>query len=707
MADFQNNIQTTLTLDVTEAQQEIIRLNSIASNSTKTLEERLKAKNKVVEIQNNLSKKTLDDLEDEIKLLQGIGASEKDIEKVKKKLNSERIKATRLAENNAKAQSKLAQSYADSTDNMKLLDKGTGGLITKFNLLVANPIVAIMSALVGAFKLVTEALRSTEDGAAALNAVTAAIGQIFTNLITLLSKALTPVIEFIAKFFTKNLNPVFEKFSGFVDAGKLALQGFLDFVKLLLTPLRALIATAQAAAKAIKGDFDGAKQVMSDFKDSTVDTAKSMADNFTQSGQKVVETVKEIGVAFEEAEEKAGGLLAEAANIELAQNKLNKAKRAQQLLDAKLNTQAAEALALSKNYEASFEDRIKALDEYGALRARQNKNEVSILDQEIALLERRRALGGNTQEDEEAYNQLLIQRENLNATLADREREFFEQKKTLLAEQKAAEDRIIAEQKKAEADRLKKLEEERKRAAEIAARDYEAQLEIDALDIERRRAQGEQVLELELELLERKREQELSNTELTETERLAIIERYKMAEENLINSTLKAKLETDKKAKESAISSAAEAFGISKEVALAQMLMAAPQAIGHSFKKASETYPFPLSLAMGAAGATGTVAPIIKSVKEIRETKVKGISGGGSKGGGGGTVNSTPTSVVVTDVSANNAARLGIDPSLSGKSSMEASANIQGGSSPDIVFSEDKYNSFKEEVSFKEDKTTF
>jgi hypothetical protein len=110
---------------------------------------------------------------------------------------------------------------------------------------------------------------------------------------------------------------------------------------------------------------------------------------------------------------------------------------------------------------------------------------------------------------------------------------------------------------------------------------------------------------------------------------------------------------------------------------------------------------------MGAAGAAGTVAPIIKSVKEIRETKVKGISGGGSKGGGGGTVNSAPTSVAVTDVSANNAARLGIDPSLSSKSSMEASANIQGGSSPDIVFSEDKYNSFKEEVSFKEDKTTF
>ena len=124
--------------------EEIIRLNSTASDSTKTLEERLKAKNKVVEIQNNLSKKTLDDLEDEIKLLEGLGASEKEIEKVKKKLNSEKIKATRLSENNAKAQSKLAQSYADSTDNMKLLDKGTGGLITKFNLLIANPIVAIL-----------------------------------------------------------------------------------------------------------------------------------------------------------------------------------------------------------------------------------------------------------------------------------------------------------------------------------------------------------------------------------------------------------------------------------------------------------------------------------------------------------------------------------------------------------------------------------
>lgn len=707
MADFQNNIQTTITLDVTEAQQEIIRLNSTASDSTKTLEERLKAKNKVVEIQNNLSKKTLDDLEDEIKLLEGLGASEKEIEKVKKKLNSEKIKATRLSENNAKAQSKLAQSYADSTDNIKLLDKGTGGLITKFNLLVANPIVAIMGALVGVFKLVTDALNSTEDGAAALNAVTAALGQVFTNIITLLSKIFLPIIQSLVGLFTKNLNPVFEKFSGFVDAGKLALQGFLDYVKLLLTPLRALVATAQAAAKAIKGDFDGAKQVMSDFKDSVVDTAKSMVDNFVQSGQKVVETVKDIGTAFKEAEDKAGGLLTEAANIELAQNKLNKAKRAQQLLDAKLNTQAAEALALTRDQEQAMDDRVAALEEYVSIRRKQFENEKSIMDQEIALLERRRDLGGNTREDEEAYNQLLIARENLNAKLADQERNFFNRRKALLAEQKTAEARIIAEQEKAEADRLKRLEEEEKLAAEKAARDFEAQLEIDALGIERRRAQGEQVLELELELLERKREQELSNTELTETERLAILERYKMAEESLVNSTLKAKLDTDKKAKDSAISAAAEAFGISKQVSLAQMLMAAPQAIGHSFKKASETYPFPLSLAMGAAGAAGTVVPIMKSIKEIRGTKVKGISGGSSGGGGGGVVNAAPTSVAVTDMSANNAARLGIDPSLSGKSSMEASANVQGGSSPDIVFSEDKYNSFKEEVSFKESKTSY
>ena len=61
-----NTIRTKVELDATQAQQEIVKLNSLASDTTKTLEERIDAKNKEVKIQNNLSTKTIASLEKEV-----------------------------------------------------------------------------------------------------------------------------------------------------------------------------------------------------------------------------------------------------------------------------------------------------------------------------------------------------------------------------------------------------------------------------------------------------------------------------------------------------------------------------------------------------------------------------------------------------------------------------------------------------------------
>ena len=63
-----NTIRTKVELDATQAQQEIVKLNSLASDTTKTLEERIDAKNKEVKIQNNLSTKTIASLEKDSKI---------------------------------------------------------------------------------------------------------------------------------------------------------------------------------------------------------------------------------------------------------------------------------------------------------------------------------------------------------------------------------------------------------------------------------------------------------------------------------------------------------------------------------------------------------------------------------------------------------------------------------------------------------------
>ena len=76
-----NTIKTTVELDVNQAQQEIVKLNSIASDGTKELSERLEAKNKQIEIQNSLNKKNIADLEKQVKGLEGVVGSEKHLVK--------------------------------------------------------------------------------------------------------------------------------------------------------------------------------------------------------------------------------------------------------------------------------------------------------------------------------------------------------------------------------------------------------------------------------------------------------------------------------------------------------------------------------------------------------------------------------------------------------------------------------------------------
>ena len=80
MATENNAIKTKVTLDATQAQQEIVKLNAVAADSTKTLEERIAAKNKQTELQENLNKKTIAALEKEKKALTGVVGKEKELE---------------------------------------------------------------------------------------------------------------------------------------------------------------------------------------------------------------------------------------------------------------------------------------------------------------------------------------------------------------------------------------------------------------------------------------------------------------------------------------------------------------------------------------------------------------------------------------------------------------------------------------------------
>lgn len=120
-----NKIVTTVELDTTAAAMDIVKLNSVASDSTQDLATRLDAKNKQIKIQNDLNKKNIADLEKQVKSLKGVDGSEKELIKTQKKLEKAKLAEVKVNERNAKQQRKLQDAYGKSKGALNKLDNAT------------------------------------------------------------------------------------------------------------------------------------------------------------------------------------------------------------------------------------------------------------------------------------------------------------------------------------------------------------------------------------------------------------------------------------------------------------------------------------------------------------------------------------------------------------------------------------------------------
>jgi hypothetical protein len=264
-----------------------------------------------------------------------------------------------------------------------------------------------------------------------------------------------------------------------------------------------------------------------------------------------------------------------------------------------------------------------------------------------------------------------------------------------------------------------KAEEDKVKAEEVRIADLEAQLELDGIELQRILDKDDlmysQQTDLKIAFLEKQRLLELESTDLTAKEVAIINKKAARAKKAVQDSELSAKKDYEKAALDMALDAAAESFGISQEVAMAKMLMAAPEVIAGSFKEAAKRYAPPVSIAMGALGAAGTVAPIIKGLADIKKNR---FSKGGKTSGGtaGGSVDTSAisaatgaagiTTEAISSLAANNSARLGIDPSIGGAAGSAAANNVMGGASANVVFSESSYQSFQNQVNFREELTT-
>ena len=93
-----------------------------------------------------------------------------------------------------KQNNKLTGSLEDSKSGMKNLDKATGGMITSFKLLAANPIMLMLTGLLLLFKLLKEALTSSEDGQNKWNKIMAVGNTILGNMLDIVADLVDAMI---------------------------------------------------------------------------------------------------------------------------------------------------------------------------------------------------------------------------------------------------------------------------------------------------------------------------------------------------------------------------------------------------------------------------------------------------------------------------------------------------------------------------------
>lgn len=674
MADVNSTIKTVVELDVTQAQQQIVKFNAKASDSTQELETRVEAKNQAVELQNKLSKQTVDGLEDELKALKEVEGTEKDIIKITKSLNREKIKATKLNENGIKQQKKLNSSLKDSKSATKDLDGATGGLLGKMKAFVTNPIGLAIIAITGAFTLLTKAIGRSKDATTTFSKIGAKLTGFFNGLLAVLE----PVVEFLGEKFLQALENPMQLIE---DLGNSIKQNILN-------RFEALTILGDAIVKLFEGDFDGALESAKEGFLQLATGIEDVEEKFKTFASKSAEAFSKAVAATESLVDSERRLVENRIALEKQQLiSLNNAEKERQIRD---------------DVSLSIEERIAANTRLGKSLEEQSRIETELAQIALDIALAQREANGDTIESVEAIGAAEVKLLEIQERITGQRSEQIVNEVGLLKERQ---DKI--------AEDIKLAEEQRVLDEEIAFEKRENQLELDEIELERLRNKGELTLEMEREFLEKKRLQDVSAAELTAEQIQIINERSADAKAAIDKKATDTNKKVVDKQASDGINAAAEAFGVSQELAVAEMIMAAPKAVGYSFAKASETYVPPLSLAMGALGAAGTLIPIIKGLNDIKKTRFSKKKGGGPKGGSISSSVSAPavaaptaTTTAITDIEANNIARSGVDPSIIDGASAAAANNVSGAASQNIVFSESEYSDFQSQVEFKESKTT-
>tara|TARA_R110002167_G_scaffold72679_2_gene204141 strand:+ start:846 stop:3119 length:2274 start_codon:yes stop_codon:yes gene_type:complete len=747
-----NKIITSVELDVDQAAIDIVKLNSLASDSTKELSDRVDAKNKQVKIQNDLNKKIISDLEKQVKSLENVKGKEKEYEKAKAKLVKAKLNEVKVTEKNSKAQAKLTSQYGKSKGAMNKLNKATGGMIDRLKLLALNPIVLFFTILIGSLKLLKEAFTSSEEGqnkwAKAIGIIEALLG----NLLDLVANLAEGLVDMVTK-----PKAAWESFIGALKTGydiwkTQVLDRFLGNLKILSGTFQKGILKMRIAWNEFTGDSKEAEELEKALDKVNKKIEEGYEANRIANKQLVdgYNKAKDALSGFVEEQKKEGAAAGKVADMRAKADKIERdlivrrSELVSKIAQARLNAKKEEEFS-AKERKAFLEEAQKLEDElidkettYLELRrdAQILENTFSRTNKENKTKEAEAIAAVNNQVAKRAKASKKLQTElnTVNKQIATEDKKLAKEvsdfKKGLeIEELESLQEK--AEREKEEAliklETLKVTEDEKAQLKlDIEAKyredsrlakfdqdviDGEFQLEQDEIELEAKRLKGEATLAEELKFLEKKRDQELLIAGDDKKKKILIEKEYGATKAKIQKIAADAEKKRQEDLLNAGIAAAAEAFGVGKELSIATALVNTYKGISEVWSSKSETGLVGAGFLQKVATSAVTALQGFNTVKRIIGTKGPRGSKSSSRGGGfSAAASAAPTSVGSTDIaniSSNNASRLGTDTSLSTNANQAAlaSTSVSGGGS-NVVFSETAYSNFQNQVGFREDRTT-
>lgn len=402
---------------------------------------------------------------------------------------------------------KNSEGFADFTGNQQKMTESMsampgsvgriGGAFTQLKtVLMANPILLIITGIVAAFAAMRAALQRSEEGQNAL----AKIGAVLGTALNVLLDIFTGLAEAIVSAFSDPKQAVIDLWQVIKENLVNRIQGVAD----LFIGLKDVgVNTFKLIGASIKNVWSDNQAAVDEAKNNIVEAAKEMGTALVQAGtgldaegqaaalQFVVDKMREVS---EEAR-----IAADLANRQAALDKLAR----DTLVDtAELRREISELRAEASDKEGvAAQDRLDALDKAIALEGQILELNQSIAQEKVNLKAAQNALGASTKEDLDEEAQLRAELIALETANANARRKLQSERQTAIREI-AAEETAIESRRQAAVLKLTELE-----AAALVktAENLEAKKELlIAAENEEfaRLIQNKDLLDEELELLE-------------------------------------------------------------------------------------------------------------------------------------------------------------------------------------------------------------